>query len=147
MNAESIYRLALLIDDNEGDRYLNRRLLIRSGFVGDVREFTYASDALGFLRSPDRPHIDLILIDINMPRMNGFEFADRFEELYAELKGETLLVVLSGSLDPDDRARAEAHPTIDGYVTKPIEVASLTQLTSNLRKGKTHDGDDSPHGR
>lgn len=94
----------------------------------DIHEFNYAEDALGFLRTPDRPQLDMLLVDINMPRMSGFEFADAYAELYPELKGPAPVYILSSSLNPDDAAKAEAHPAISGFLQKPVGADTLREL-------------------
>ncbi|MFZ1110498.1 MAG: response regulator [Rhodomicrobium sp.] len=122
----------LIVDDSSADNYANRRLLTKAAIARDVRDFTSAEAALAYLRSPGRPYINLILVDINMPRMNGFKFADEYEQLYPELKANTRVVMLSASLNPADQQRAENHPAIDGFMQKPIDMAQLQSFLSRL---------------
>ena len=72
----------------------------------------------------------MLFIDINMPRMDGFEFADAYMELYPELRGGAPLYIVSSSLNPDDRARAEAHPAVSGYIEKPVDRAGMEKVLS-----------------
>ncbi len=122
---ESKLETVLLIDDSSAEIYANRRRLTMASMAREIHEFTSADAALTFLRSPGRLHVDLIFVDINMPRMNGFQFADEYERLYPELSAGTLVVMLSGSLNPADRRRAESHPAIDGFMQKPIDIPQL----------------------
>lgn len=118
----------MIVDDSDADNFLNRLLLERDALPREVRDFSYACDALNFLKSDDRPDVDLILIDINMPRMNGFEFADEFSRLFPEQRGDATVIMASGSLNPSDEARAKEHPAIDGYLVKPISVAKVKEI-------------------
>lgn len=118
----------LIVDDSDADNFLNRLLLERENAARTITDFSYASDALSFLEQADRPAIDLILIDVNMPRMDGFEFADAFEQLQPERRGDTAVIMASGSLNPGDQARARAHPAIDGYLVKPIDIDAIRKI-------------------
>ncbi len=119
---------ALIIDDVASERFFARRGLKKLYPGLSVREFAYADDALAFLKSPDRENLDLVLVDINMPRMNGFEFAEAYHRLYPELKGQAAVYVMSSSINPHDKSRALALPEIAGYLDKPITKESLSIL-------------------
>ncbi len=118
-------RCVVLVDDSEADNFLHRMLLEDADVADEIREFIYPRDAMRFLRSPDRPHVNAMLLDINMLGTNGFDYADEFASLYPELREGTKLFILSGSVSPDDRARAEAHSAIAGFLEKPLDPALL----------------------
>ena len=105
-----------------------RRSLEKAVPDAEVHVFGYAEDALRYLRSPNRPHVDLLLIDISMPRMTGFEFADAYLELYPELRGNAPVYILSSSLDPTDQARALEHPAVSGYLEKPLTQDKIREI-------------------
>ncbi|MEO0378003.1 MAG: response regulator [Cyanobacteria bacterium P01_A01_bin.17] len=73
----------LLIDDNEADNFIHRLIIEESGLVRTIEEFTDAQKALEYLRSSQANAIDLIFLDINMPRMNGFQFLEAYRDLAA----------------------------------------------------------------
>ena len=121
----------LVLDDSKEDRFFICRALRKATDATPI-EFSYADEALAFLRTPDRPSIDLILADISMPRVNGFQFADRFMELYPELKGSAPLYIVSSSIDPDDSTRAQAHPGIAGLLPKPLTSDALNKVIKQV---------------
>ena len=121
-------KAVVIIDDSHEDRFFLRRALRRIAPDCEVVEFPYADEALSFMRSPGRPLLDLIFVDINMPRMDGFEFVDAYNDLYPELKGDARVVVMSSSINPADRTRADGHPAVDEYLEKPIPADRLAKI-------------------
>ena len=119
---------ALVVEDSREDRFFLRRGLRAAFDKLDVIEFAYVEEAIAYLRSPERPSLSLILVDINMPRLNGFEFADAFAKLYPELRGDALFYIVSSSIDPDDLDRARSHPVVTGFLKKPIGREALARI-------------------
>lgn len=124
----------MVLEDTSSDLFFLRRALSKSGSDVELHEFHYAEDALHFLKSPERPKLDLLLVDVNMPRMTGFEFADAYAALYPELRGNAPVYILSSSLDPQDKERAEAHPSISGFLEKPVAKDAIEVLLSKHEK-------------
>lgn len=122
----------LILDDSKEDRFFIRRAL---GKVVDATqvEFSYAEEALAYLRTPERPSLDVILVDISMPRMDGFEFADQFVDLYPELRGSAPLYIVSSSIDPQDVERAKAHPGVSGLFSKPLSGDAVKEIVSRAK--------------
>lgn len=111
----------LIVDDEESDRYLLRRLLRRAKIGDEVLEAADGEDALELLPARLAARAEgerlLVFVDINMPRVGGFEFIERFEGMGAP-EDAVALFVLSSSLRPDERARALAHPSVRDYIAK-----------------------------
>lgn len=121
----------MVLDDSADDRFFASRALKKLLPEMELHEFSYAEDALGFLRSPGRQGLDMLFVDINMPRMDGFEFADAYLELYPELRGNAPVFITSSSLNPADKVRAKAHPAIAGFVEKPITRKAIEALLAD----------------
>ncbi|HKB44406.1 MAG TPA: hypothetical protein VKC90_08445, partial [Chitinophagaceae bacterium] len=73
----------------------------------------------------------LIFLDINMPAMNGWEFLDKYNELDQQHKGKVITVMLTTSLNPDDKLKANDNPIISRFETKPLTSEKLHAI---LRK-------------
>ncbi|MBZ8141255.1 response regulator [Rubrivivax gelatinosus] len=118
----------MLVDDSEADLLFTRIVLERASREIEVLPFEEGGAALAHLRTAAAHGIELILLDINMPGMNGFEFLDAYAALPAACRDATEVVMLSSSSDPADRERALACPGVVGYLTKPIDLAALAAL-------------------
>ena len=118
----------MIIDDNEIDQRLYRRLIARSGRVGVVHSFAMAADALEFLGQRDRPKIDVILLDINMPRMNGFEFLQEATTRFGPGLASSVIIMLTTSLLGNDRDRAFSSGLVRDYLDKPLSLDHLEHI-------------------
>lgn len=125
----------MIVDDNAIDQKLYARLATRSGLVGALHGFLMAPDALDFLAQPDRPVIDIILLDINMPRMNGFEFLDAATSRFGPGFVRAAVIMLTTSMSDKDRKRADSYAVVRDYIQKPLEMVHLQEIDTMLREG------------
>jgi CheY-like chemotaxis protein len=118
------------IDDDFINNMANERLLRKLNIPHEVLNFLDPTEALDFL-AKTQENFDLILLDINMPRLNGWEFLDRYEPI----KRETPIVMLTSSLDPNDQKRANAAELLSGFYVKPLSKDLLQEILTNHTKG------------
>ena len=123
-------RRVLVIDDNAVDRMLYRRIMARSGYFRHVHAFGYATEALDWLDGNGELRVDAILLDVNMPRMNGFEFLAAADERLGERFDACVVIMLTTSLDPDDVERARTFGAVRGYVNKPLTLETLERVVA-----------------
>jgi CheY-like chemotaxis protein len=127
----------LLVDDDRVTNLLHTRMINRSGLVRQVDVATDGMDALEYLQDDDRNggvQPDLILLDINMPRMNGFEFLEAYAHLPDVPKDQQIIVMLSTSLLKSDHARAEADPNVYQFANKPLRPDALSDLVRDVQQ-------------
>jgi len=122
----------MLIDDDSIDQKHYKRIVTRSGLVRCFHQFTHAEKALEFLSDPANPHIDAILLDINMPRMTGFEFLDAAVNDLGSSFAHLVVVMLTTSASPYDRERVTRYDMVRDYVIKPLELAHLERIDAML---------------
>ena len=125
-------KTVMVIDDNDSDLLYARIMLERSGNIETVLTFESAQLALDFLGTAHHTAIDLILLDINMPEMSGYEFLQAYEGLRSAGKARAVIVMLTSSPDPRDRERALAFASVRSYVTKPIDLATARGLERSI---------------
>jgi CheY-like chemotaxis protein len=121
-------RQIVIIDDSDPDLLYARVVVEQADIADEVLTFGTAAEALEFLAASLRP-VDLILLDINMPEMGGFEFLDRFEALAAPHRQTAVVVMLTSSPDPQDRARAQTYSAVRAYVVKPLDLDAVRGLS------------------
>lgn len=63
---------------------------------------------------------DYIFIDLYMPRFNGWDFLNRFQEIYRSLKKNINIYVVSSSVDPRDVDRSKTYPFVTTFISKPV---------------------------
>lgn len=132
MSATARIGTAMLIDDSEADRLLCRRIIARSGLIGRLLLFDYGEKALEHLHDPARDPVDVIFLDIRMPRMNGFEFLERTLEELGPGFVSGFVVMLTTSRDPQDLARARRQTSVADYLLKPLSVTALEATADRL---------------
>jgi CheY-like chemotaxis protein len=122
----------IVVDDNESDLLFTSIVIQKAGIASKVSVFEDARDAIERLQQDDHG-IDVILLDINMPGMDGFAFLAAFEELYrARQAAPPVVVMLTSSPDPRDRERAFAFASVRDYVVKPITIEQANAFALRL---------------
>jgi CheY-like chemotaxis protein len=116
----------MLVDDSDADNVFHRIVLEAAGFRGELFVHDSPVAALEAIRSGGvRP--DLLLLDINMPQLNGFGFAQRLQDALPAPAWPKVVMLSSSSLD-EDRERALAIPIVRGYITKPLTLQQAHRL-------------------
>lgn len=120
----------LLVDDDSINNYINLRLFEKLYAGQNVDIVTNGKEALEYLRKLKHVNGDcpqLILLDINMPVMNGIEFLDSFcrEVLCDEMP---IIIILTTSNDPIDISRIRQYPAVAGFLNKPLTEEKLQGL-------------------
>ncbi|BDQ11819.1 response regulator [Sediminibacterium sp. TEGAF015] len=128
----------LCVDDDSISLTISKLLLKRTGFTNDVVTAVDGSDALDYFKDlfatssdPVADAPSLILLDINMPVMNGWEFLEAYIPLFADKLPQTKVIILSSTIDPEDFSRAKKFPVVAQFVSKPLSVENLAELKEN----------------
>jgi CheY-like chemotaxis protein len=120
-----------VVDDDTIYQFTAKRTLQLTQAASDILSFSSAETALAYLKEnkTDAGKLPAFLfLDINMPVMDGWMFLDDFEALLPELARPVTVFMVSSSIDPKDVARANAHPRIARYLTKPISMHQFSEL-------------------
>lgn len=121
----------LLVDDDEGTNFLNERTIQQSQMVNNIVKALNGIQAIEFLKikiNSKHPQPEFILLDINMPAMNGWEFMEAYRQLEDNQKAKIIIVMLSTSLNPDDEKRAREITEINDFRNKPLTLKLFMEL-------------------
>jgi len=123
----------MLVDDSEADNYFHKLVIEESGIEVEVEDCLEAVEALRRLEMAmrgERPLPDLIFLDINMPAVDGWEFLNRYAEIVPVDALIPVVVMLSTSMNPADRTKAESLPVVSGYCTKPLTDEGIAKIVA-----------------
>jgi CheY-like chemotaxis protein len=123
-------KTVLLIDDDSINNFINARLIRKCNISEDVLVMGNGKEAIVFLKEcleMDQACPELILLDINMPVMDGFEFLAAFKNLNFINKSDVVIVMLTTSSNPKDIERLN-ESNISGFLNKPLTEAMVRGL-------------------
>ena len=109
----------LLVDDDDTTNFLNEHLLKKLGVADQVRVATNGQQALALLTPPSAYAPALLLLDVKMPVLDGIGFLEAYQHLPPAQQADTVVVVLTTSVNSGDLARLDQLP-IAGVVSKPL---------------------------
>ena len=124
----------LLIDDNEADNFFHRLAIEEAGCVDQVLVAESGAEALELLRRQAAVP-ELILLDINMPAMNAWEFLEALDGIRREARENVVLLTTSSA--PEDQARAERAGLRGGMLGKPLTQEDFLAVVERVRGGAT----------
>jgi CheY-like chemotaxis protein len=119
------FRLILLVDDDETSNFIAQRQLQFARACDEIITVANGLEARHYICScDDLP--DLVVLDINMPLMNGFEFLDWFDD--SKYRGKSKVAIYSTSIREEDRQQAQRYASVISYIEKPLTTDKIADL-------------------
>ena len=119
----------LLVEDSKSDQLISKFTINKYNESTEVTITFDGKEALEYLGSANTPP-DLILLDINMPGMDGLQFLDHYSDKFKQKA--TVVVMLTSSNCLDEKDRCVAYDCVKDFITKPLEVEDLLRLEKTL---------------
>lgn len=120
----------LIVDDDEIYNFICKETIKRVGEPSQVDDFTSSTDALEYLKNIHEPDSmpDVILIDINMPVLDGWGFIEELRKNANFSNGKTKIFIQSSSVYVKDTQRANDHEMVTGFITKPLTIEQVQMI-------------------
>ncbi|WP_044203768.1 response regulator [Flammeovirga sp. OC4] len=124
----------ICIDDDEATNYFNETVIKGMNIVKNPLFYEDADIALDYLSKPveELKIPDLILLDLNMPKTNGWDFLDKYvANGFAQKFKETKIVILTTSINPLDKIKADSYECVSELVNKILDTEKVQGILKN----------------
>ena len=120
----------IVIDDSKLDCFIAEKVIRNTGKGESIKSFLQAKEALEYISTtpPDENVNTIILVDIQMPVMNGFEFVEAFEKLPESITSCYTIYVISSSINENDIYRLHNYASVRQFLNKPLTSNNLAAL-------------------
>lgn len=120
----------IVIDDSKLDCFIAEKVIRNTGRCETVTSFLQAQEALEFIKNNTLSSLlpIVVLVDIQMPVMNGFEFVEAFEKLPVNVRKNYNIYVISSSINDNDLTRIPQYPSVIQFINKPLTSNNLSAL-------------------
>ncbi len=124
-----------VIDDDDIYTFAVKRIIGNSQVASKTIFFQNGKTALDFF--VENLHIpenlpDLVLLDINMPVLDGWQFMDEFVKISHLLNKKITIYIVSSSIDEADRQKSKSYKEVAGYIVKPVTSTDLLHITASM---------------
>lgn len=126
--------MVMTVDDDSMGQMLSEIILSDQHFCESIVKLNDGKMALDYFEEQAKLPIEdqkipkLVLLDINMPVVDGWDFLNTYEKNYQHFHPETKFIVLTSSIDPLTETKASKHPLVFKYIVKPLEPKHIDQL-------------------
>lgn len=123
----------IIVDDRELDCYIAEKLIQKTGLSKSNKIFYDAINALEYIKNLGKKDgITVILLDVMMPVMNGFQFIETFEKFPIEVTANYRIIPITTSLNKNDINKISNYNSVVGVLKKPYTFEALVQSIQSL---------------
>jgi CheY-like chemotaxis protein len=124
----------LLIDDDTIYQFVSCKTLESTGYISKIKVCSNGQEAYKFLEANMRNTDelpDVILLDVNMPVMNGWQFLDAFKYLKPNLSREVQVFIVTSSMNDQDKEYSKRYSCVQDYIVKPLAKDKISEILSH----------------
>lgn len=125
------FSLVMLVDDNDTDNFISKRIIEITKFAEEVEIKNSGKSALEYLeehKEDVKKLPDIIFLDINMPIVDGFVFLYEFEKFNETIRNKCKVIILSSSDNKRDIDKIVNNDHVIKFVTKPLTENALAEI-------------------
>jgi CheY-like chemotaxis protein len=125
----------IMIDNNELNCFIIQKMLANINAEIPIKTFVHAQEAYEFINNKAFENAEdktVILLDIHMPLMDGFEFLNEFEQLPDAIKEHYWIYILTSSTDRKDKQRSSHITTVKKFLSKPLTFDILKNILNEI---------------
>lgn len=126
-------KIIWVIDDDAVYQTIINKLIQKSGAFSALSSFINGKEAIVALNNSLRNNDsipDIILLDINMPVMDGWEFMEEIKRIKSKISKHIIIYIVSSSIALEDKNKSKTFTDISGYIPKPVSVEDLLSIVS-----------------
>lgn len=123
-----------VIDDDNIYQIIVNKIIQKSEMFSDISTFKNGKEAINAVNNSlnnIESFPDIILLDINMPIMDGWEFMEELQILKPSINKQIIVYIVSSSIAVEDKNKAKSYPDILGYLSKPVNINDLILIAAN----------------
>ncbi|MFV5685075.1 response regulator [Flavobacterium sp. GB2R13] len=123
-----------VVDDDAIYQIIVNKIIQRSEMFSTAFSFKNGKEAIDTLHNTLKNkgiYPDIILLDINMPIMDGWEFMEEMELIKSQINKKINIYIVSSSIAVEDKNKTKTYPDILGYLSKPITTDDLILVATN----------------
>lgn len=122
----------ILVDDVKMNNLMSRLILGTTYPDAEIIEFNDAQTGLDFIlndyRANAKTHNNVLLLDLYMPGMDGWEFLDVYQNYPDQIKQQIKILILTSSISDEDKAKAKKYSCVSGYLIKPFSAEDIRDV-------------------
>ena len=125
----------LLVDDSHSTNIYHEKLIEKTDITKYIRITSDGLEAINYLKDNKKnPKPNIIFLDINMPKMDGFEFLDEYAKFPESLRKDIIIVLLTTSNWSKDRVKADKTKLVYDFIEKPLDKQDLIRINNYYHK-------------
>jgi len=137
METRKIEASVAIVDDDPIYQFTAKKILQLSNLSGEIQQYLTGDDALEFIKN-NRAQIeklpDILLLDLNMPVMDGWMFLESYNKLKDTVGKEIIIYLVTSSIDPRDIAQSKSYGIVKDFISKPLDIEMVKEILSSNQK-------------